>query len=63
MALMINPDGCPACIQKFNLRDPVVYACGTWGEKPKLIHESHAVFDSTTQMYMERECYERQESA
>lgn len=61
--LMTNPEGCPACGQKFNLGDPVVYACGTWGEKPMLIHESDAVFDATTQMYMERECYESRRSA
>jgi hypothetical protein len=61
--LMTNPEGCPACCQKFNLGDPVVYACGTWGREPKLIHESDAVFDSTTQTYMERECYEGRRSA
>jgi hypothetical protein len=61
--LMTHPKGCPACGQKFNLGDPVVYACGTWGRERKLIHESDAVFDTTTQMHMERECYERQETA
>jgi len=61
--LMTNPEGCPACGQKFNLGDPVVYACGTWGKKLKLIHESDAVFDATTQMYMERKCYESRRSA
>jgi hypothetical protein len=61
--LMTNPEGCPACGQKFNLGDPVVYACGTWGKKPKLIHESDAIFDSTTKMYLERECYEGRGSA
>lgn len=61
--LMINPEGCPACGQKFNLGEPAVYACGTWGQEPKLIHESDAVFDTTTQMFMERECYEGRRSA
>ena len=61
--LMNRPEGCPACGQKFNLGDPAVYACGTWGEEPKLIHESDAVFDATTQRYMERECYEGRRSA
>ena len=61
--LMTHPKGCPACGQKFNLGDPVVYACGTWGRERKLIHESDAVFDTTTQMHMEREYYERQETA
>ena len=42
--LMNHPEGCPACGQKFNLGDPAVYACGTWGREPKLIHESDAVF-------------------
>ena len=56
--LMDNPKGCPACGQKFNLGDPVVSACGSWGEKAKLIHESDAVFDPKIQMYVEREWHE-----
>ena len=56
--LMINSEGCAACGQKFNLGDPVVSACGSWGEKPKLIHESDAVFDPKIQMYVERDWYE-----
>jgi hypothetical protein len=61
--LMINTEGCPACGLKFNLGEPVVYACGTWGREPKLIHESDAVFDSETQIFMERECSEEQRPA
>jgi hypothetical protein len=60
--LMTNPEGCPACGQKFNMGEPAVYACGTWGREPKLIHESDAVFDLKTQMYVEREYYEAQKS-
>lgn len=56
--LMTNSDGCPACGQKFNLGDPVVPAFGSWGEKPKLIHDSDAVFDPKIQMFVEREWYE-----
>lgn len=58
--LMANPEGCPACGQKFNMGEPAVYACGTWGQEPKLIHESDAVFDAKANMYVERECYESQ---
>jgi hypothetical protein len=60
--LMSHPEGCPACGQKFALGDPAVFACGTWGREPKLIHESNAVFDDDAQMYMERECYEGRKS-
>jgi hypothetical protein len=42
--------------------EPAVYGCGTWGLEPKLIHESDAVFDFETQMFMERECYEAKRS-
>ena len=56
--LMINPEGCPACGQKFNLGEPVVLACGAWGDQQKLIHESDAIFDQETQRYVERRCYE-----
>jgi hypothetical protein len=55
--VMINSEGCPACGQKFNLGDPVVSAFGPWGENPKLIHESDALFDPKIQMYVEREWY------
>jgi hypothetical protein len=56
--LMTNPEGCPACGLKFNLGEPVVYACGDWGDQQRLIHESEAVFDIKTQRYVERRCYE-----
>ena len=61
--LMDNPEGCPACGQKFNLGDPVVSACGPWGEKPALIHESDAVYDPEIQMYVEREWYDADKPA
>jgi hypothetical protein len=47
--MMSHPQGCPACGQKFNLGDPAVFACGTWGREAKLIHESDAVFDAVSQ--------------
>lgn len=55
--LMLNPAGCPACEQKFALGEPVVLACGTWGDDQKLIHESEAVFDPEARRYVERSCY------
>ena len=55
--LMLNPEGCPACGQKFALGEPVVLACGTWGDEQKLIHESEAVFDPEARRYVERSCY------
>lgn len=56
--LMARPEGCPACGNKFNMGEPAVYACGAWGDKLQLIHESDAVFDPERQMYVERKCYE-----
>jgi len=53
-----NAEGCPACGHKFNLGDPVVYACGDWSGPPKLIHENEAVFDKASQTFIERSCYE-----
>ncbi|RJQ57068.1 MAG: hypothetical protein C4530_13655 [Desulfobacteraceae bacterium] len=55
--LSTNPQ-CPGCGRQFNLGDPVVYSCGAWGETPKLIHETDAVFDAKKKMYVERRCYE-----
>jgi hypothetical protein len=60
--LMANPEGCPACGQKFNMGEPAVYACGKWGQEPKLVHESDAEFDSNIHMYVERDFYEAQRS-
>jgi hypothetical protein len=56
--LMTRPEGCPACGHRFNLGDPVVLACGAWGQQPKLIHESDAVFDAKNNRYVERKCFE-----
>ena len=56
--MMSNPEGCPACGRKWNMGEPVVYACGSWGNDLKLIHESDAVFDTNTKTYVERKCFE-----
>ncbi len=56
--MMSNPEGCPACGHRFTLGDPVVLACGAWGDEMKLIHESDAVFDSNNNRYVERKCFE-----
>ena len=57
-----NAEGCAACGRKFNLGDTVVVACGGWGDTPKLIHESEAVFVSETSSYVERRCHEAMKS-
>lgn len=49
---------CAACGHPFNLGDPVVLACGAWEGPAALIHESEAVFDSETNAYVERRCYQ-----
>ncbi|MBW1960765.1 MAG: hypothetical protein JRJ04_04840 [Deltaproteobacteria bacterium] len=54
----LNEEGCAACGRKFQLGETVVLACGAWEGPPKYIHESEAVFDSKTSMYVERRCYE-----
>ena len=52
-----NSEGCPACGKKFSLGDPVVVACGAWEGGAKVIHEYEAVFDHTTQQFVERRCH------
>ncbi len=48
---------CPACGQNFTLGEPVVLACGNWGNTPQLVHEKDAVFDEASSSYVERSCY------
>ncbi|HSO20975.1 MAG TPA: hypothetical protein VLT88_16030 [Desulfosarcina sp.] len=43
---------------KFCLGDTVVLACGGWEGGPRWIHENEAVFDRTTNAYIERKCYD-----
>ncbi len=43
---------CPACGKNFTLGEPVVAACGDWGNRPKLVHENDAVFDETNGCYV-----------
>ncbi|WP_321492156.1 hypothetical protein [uncultured Desulfobacter sp.] len=53
-----NAKGCEACHQKFNLGDTAVLACGPWPDgRPRLIHESDAVFDPKTGTYFERKYF------
>ena len=54
----LNSEGCVSCGRKFNLGEIVVKACGAWEGEPKFIHESEAVWDSTTARFVERRCYE-----
>lgn len=53
----LNARGCPACEGRFSLGEPVVAACGAWGTGMKYIHENEAVFDSSTDCYVERTHY------
>lgn len=53
----LNAEGCPGCGRPFSLGDPVVFACGAWEGGPKIMHENEAVFDSSTNNYIERRCY------
>jgi hypothetical protein len=55
-----NSEGCPACGNKFSLGDPVVVACGAWEGGAKVIHENEAVYDKTTEQFIERKCYTAQ---
>ena len=54
----LNSEGCVSCGRKFTLGEMVVKACGAWEGEPKFIHESEAVWDSTTAGFVERRCYE-----
>ena len=58
----LNAEGCPSCGRKFTLGDPVVMACGAWNGGPKYVHENEAVFDASTDSYIERRCYNSQKS-
>ncbi|MFZ7127987.1 MAG: hypothetical protein ACOWWM_17655 [Desulfobacterales bacterium] len=58
MVNRLNAEGCPACGKKFNLGDPVVMACGAWEGPPRWIHEHEAVFDPSSNSYVERRCFE-----
>jgi hypothetical protein len=42
---------------KFCLGDTVVLACGAWEGGPRYIHENEAVFDKSTNSWVERKCY------
>jgi hypothetical protein len=53
----LNEDGCPVCGKKFTLGEPVVLACGDWGNKKKLIHENEAIYNKKTKSYIEQSCY------
>lgn len=54
----LNAEGCASCGRKFTLGETVVKACGAWEGPPKIIHESEAVWDTTTFGFIERRCYE-----
>jgi len=54
----LNEKGCSACNRKFALGDPVVLACGPWGDGQRLIHEHEAFFDRKTGTYVDRRCLE-----
>ena len=58
----LNAEGCAACGRKFTLGEIVVKACGAWEGPPKFIHESEAVWDSATSVFIERRCYESRKS-
>lgn len=53
----LNEEGCSACGNKFTLGEPVVQACGNWGNNKKLIHENEAIYDKKSGSYMEQKCY------
>ena len=53
----LNAQGCAACGRKFNLGETVVKASGAWEGPPRFIHENEAVWDESTQSFMERHCY------
>jgi len=53
----LNAEGCPACGNKFTLGEPVVLACGDWGNRKKLIHENEAIFDKRSGSFIEQSCY------
>ncbi len=53
----LNAEGCAACGRKFNLGETVVQACGAWEGPPRFIHENEAVWDESSQSFMERRCY------
>ncbi len=48
---------CAACNRPFNLGDPVVVACGAWEGPARLIHENEAIYDASTQSYIEKKCF------
>ena len=52
-----NEKGCPACGKKFSLGETVVVACGPWENGAQVIHENEAVFDRSSQSYVERGCF------
>lgn len=54
--LSANPR-CPACGRSFTMGEPVVPACGSWGNTPQLIHEEDAVFDEKIGGYVEKSEY------
>lgn len=42
---------CPACGRDFTMGEPVVLACGIWGDTPRLVHEDDAVYDEANGCY------------
>ncbi len=56
----LNAEGCAACGQKFTLGETAVLASGAWEGGPKVIHENEAIWDSTSNSFIERRCYESQ---
>ncbi len=54
----LNAEGCAACGQKFTLGETAVLACGAWEGGPKVIHENEAIWDSASNSFIERRCYE-----
>ncbi len=58
----LNAEGCVACGRKFNLGETVVKASGAWEGLPKFIHENEAVWDESTQSFMERRWYASRKS-
>ena len=53
----LNEKGCAACGNKFTLGEPVVLACGDWGNEKKFIHENEAIYDKISGSFVEKNCY------
>jgi hypothetical protein len=46
---------CPACGRPFAMGEPVVKACGDWGNALKLVHEEDAEYDEQRCAYVVKE--------